>query len=647
MFRLETLGGLALTSGGSERPQPRRRLALFARLALPGDHGVGREELLALLWPERDTEGARHSLDQLLYEARRSLDTSPTVGTSSLRLNAEAFTTDVAEYRAALDAGDSLSAVSLYRGPFLHAFYLRGASEFERWVERQRSLLAADHLRTLESLAAQASREGRPSEAVDWWRRVVAEDRFSSRSAVSLMRALADLGDSAGALEFARLHETIVRSELDSAPDAAVVDLANALRMRPRETGLPTGRIRAPVVDAPATGAVQSRPNRGRRRPRTLTLIALTGLLASSIFAVRELRHDPIRTSVAEPPPAGPHAGATVREPHTTTSIEAHDLYERGKDPVLIRSDSGVRLAIAYLEQATALDSNFAAAYATLASRCATAAFSSDLPVVERRAMYDRAYAAARRAVVLDDSLADAHVQLGYILMVGYNPVVAEAELKRALALDPRSTEAREILVKAYEWTGRPDEAVVEARRAVSLDPLSPALNAELGYALYFARQTAAAVTQLAKVASIQPPLRRVADYRAMALASNGQVHEALAVLRPAKQIPRYQALTAQMLVRSGERAEASEVLGEMLDAESRGLARAGEIVDVYAALGEYDRAFAWLDRAIDEYSLWPEIMGPIYEDLHRDPRFERVYRRLGLAPSAAPPEKARATASR
>jgi hypothetical protein len=76
MLRLRTVGGLSLTSDGGERPQPRRRLALLARLTPSGDAGVGREELLTDFWPERDADAARHSLDQLLYEMRRALGTS-------------------------------------------------------------------------------------------------------------------------------------------------------------------------------------------------------------------------------------------------------------------------------------------------------------------------------------------------------------------------------------------------------------------------------------------------------------------------------------------------------------------------------------------------------------------------------------------
>jgi DNA-binding SARP family transcriptional activator len=104
MFRLQTFGGLALTSGPEARQQPRRRLAVLARLVAAGPPGVSRDELLALFWPDRDLESARHSLDQLLYEARRSLGASPTVGTSQLRLNPVLFECDVLEWASSSEA---------------------------------------------------------------------------------------------------------------------------------------------------------------------------------------------------------------------------------------------------------------------------------------------------------------------------------------------------------------------------------------------------------------------------------------------------------------------------------------------------------------------------------------------------------------
>ena len=644
MLRLETFGGLALTSAHEERPQPRRRLALLARLAASGTRGVSRDELLALFWPERDLESARHALDQLLYEARRAFGLSPMVGTATIRLDPEVIASDVTEWTVARERDELAAAVALYRGPFLQGFYVSGSPEFERWVETTRTQMAAEHRSTLERLANHASAEGRRMDAVAWWRRLAMEDRLGTRTALGLMRALAEAGDRSGALEFARVHERIVRAELESAPDPAVVAFAEALRT---EIGVPVAVVRAVVEDgaiaAPTTSADRSRRAKSASRTPRAAIVVAALLLIAAAFVVPRARGyiGGVANQVA--PTASPmlarpilltaasaHTRAAIRE---TTNIEAYELYERGRDPTLVRSDSGVRTAIANLRQAVALDTNYAAAYATLASRYATAAWGTSLPPSERPEMYARGVAAARRAIALDDSLADAHAELGYLFGMSYHVPASIAELERAVALDSSASETYEYLAKAYEWAGRPDDAVSAARRGVDADPLSAGANAELGNALCFARQYDSALAQLTRVAAVRPPLRRTATYIAEVYAATGRWSEAIAVLRPvAAHQPHAFGLLGYALARSGARDEARRLLGQMLSDESAGLAPAAGIAEIYAGLGEYDRAFVWLERSFDDYSLRPRIMGPLFDELRADSRFERVRSRLGLA---------------
>src|SRR6185437_4288655 len=256
MLRLETFGGLALTDRQEERPQPRRRLALLARLAPSGGKGVSRDELLALLWPEGDSESARHSLDQLLYETRRALGASPAVGGATLRLDPAVISCDFAEWEAALRRADLEAAVALYRGPFLQGFFLNGSATFEQWADTVRSQLTATYRRTLESLATSTAARGKLHESIAWWRQLAAEDRIGSRVALGLMQAPTESGDRAGALEFFRVHERIVRPELDAPPDPAVSAFAHTLRSTTVRSPEPVNRApeapAAPVVERAA-----------------------------------------------------------------------------------------------------------------------------------------------------------------------------------------------------------------------------------------------------------------------------------------------------------------------------------------------------------------------------------------------------------
>ncbi|HEY8310502.1 MAG TPA: hypothetical protein VIG47_08095, partial [Gemmatimonadaceae bacterium] len=189
-----------------------------------------------------------------------------------------------------------------------------------------------------------------------------------------------------------------------------------------------------------------------------------------------------------------------------------------------------------------------------------------------------------------------------------------------------------ELLAPTDELLDRPGDAIAAARAGVSRDPLSPSANAELGHALYFGRHYAEALARLAPLASLQPPLRRVPGYMGEVYLAMGRWSEAIAVLRPvASQSPLHPGLYAYALARTGSRSGAMGMLTRMLADESAGRATSFDIAEVYIALGDNDRAFVWLDRSFDDYSLGSSIMGPLFAEFRADPRFDRIRKRLGV----------------
>ena len=230
-LRLEVLGGLSLSGGApSGLGHQRRRLALLAVVAASGDRGVSRDQLQVLFWPDSAPEAARHALDQLLYSMRRALGESVFLGINPLQLNPAVVSSDVADFQSALSRSALADAVTLYRGAFLNGFFLPDAHEFERWAELQRAQLSASYRSALEKLAVQAEYAGDRSGAVGWWRQLANEDALSGRTALRLMRALAAVGDRAAALQHARVYETLVRQELETAPDPEIVAYLEELR---------------------------------------------------------------------------------------------------------------------------------------------------------------------------------------------------------------------------------------------------------------------------------------------------------------------------------------------------------------------------------------------------------------------------------
>ena len=196
MYRLETLGSLALADGPAAAvTTQRRRLALLALLAVAGERGLTRDKLVAYLWPDSPSDNARHALEQLLYELRRQLGEPVLLGPDPLRLNPEIITSDVTQFRQAIASGAPAEAVDLYRGPFLDGFFLSDAGEFERWAEEERSQLAGKYARALECLADAARDSNDYAAEIGWRRRLVAMDQLNGGSALRLMHALASAGD--------------------------------------------------------------------------------------------------------------------------------------------------------------------------------------------------------------------------------------------------------------------------------------------------------------------------------------------------------------------------------------------------------------------------------------------------------------------
>ena len=190
-----------------------------------------------------------------------------------------------------------------------------------------------------------------------------------------------------------------------------------------------------------------------------------------------------------------------------TTSPEAHDAYLRALYFIDLDDKEGAIKCLQYLQEATAKDPNYAAAYALLVP-CYDLAYYFDLLSGSEAASKEKA--AAMKAVKLDDGLAEAH----YVLADDYfehdwDFSSAEREYKRALELDPNSSSAHEGYSNYQMLTGTMDKGVQEIRRAHELDPLSLHIADTIGWTLSYARRYDEAVDQFRKVLEMNPNYRR------------------------------------------------------------------------------------------------------------------------------------------
>lgn len=332
-YRLRTFGTLAL--GGREddtllgkHGHQRRRLALLAVLAAAGRLGRSRDQLLLLFWPDATQSHARHSLEQLLYAIRSSIDEAVFAGVNPVSLNADVVGSDVAEFQGALDRGDLEGAVNAYRGPFLDGFYLGDAPDFDQWLEAERARMERSYSGALERLAQSAEAAQDHATAVRWWRRLAETDPVSSKNATGLIRALMNAGDHAAALQYAEHYEAVVMEELGTSVGPAIANLVADVRAKAKSERVtapksppapPRPKPHATFVAAGPTRIDQPEPRRSpHRRPATYVLgaLAIFAVIATAAWVRTSRGHSTAR-------PAGGKSIAVL--PFANVSGDQHD----------------------------------------------------------------------------------------------------------------------------------------------------------------------------------------------------------------------------------------------------------------------------------------------------------------------------------
>jgi tetratricopeptide (TPR) repeat protein len=316
--------------------------------------------------------------------------------------------------------------------------------------------------------------------------------------------------------------------------------------------------------------------------------------------------------------------------PRYVPDIAAYEWFQRGTDPGLARGASGQREALEYFQRAIEIDSMYPAAWAGM-SRVALQLWSG-APQEERPEWMDLAERGALRAVTVGPSDPDAQAAQGWVRLALNDYSGAERALTRALALDPSATRGHEGLARAYMMTGRPQAELVEARLGVDVDPGSYSALRELALALAMNGRCEDALDGLEGMKRLTPPAGVAGVIAGMCYDSRQEWDEAIAEFRWASGLGAAfgPALLAHSLARAGRRDEARAILSELLAGASESHGAFG-VATVYAGLGDYDQAFSWLERAVEEGSVNNYIVHPIFADLHRDTRFRRVEREMGI----------------
>jgi TolB-like protein/Tfp pilus assembly protein PilF len=318
-----------------------------------------------------------------------------------------------------------------------------------------------------------------------------------------------------------------------------------------------------------------------------------------------------------------------------TTSGEAYQLYLKGRYHVQKVTAPELQTGIHYLEQATAIDPNYALAYVGIADAYRTASAADIQPSL----VVPKAIEAAEKAVQLDDGLAMAHGQLGVLaIWYDWDPPAAERHLERALELDPNNADAHLYYAHLLSNQGRHDEAFREAERARELEPFNTRISALQGLFLVNAGRTDEALSRLQAAIGLDPNHFLPHQFAAMAYIEKGMYPEAIAEARRAVEVTNRSvthplALLGYAFARSGDEAQARAMLQELLAASRSRYVSPYGVAQLYNVLGEHDEAIAWLERGFDARDHKMNLLktDPKWTNLHGDPRYEDLVRRIGF----------------
>ena len=285
--------------------------------------------------------------------------------------------------------------------------------------------------------------------------------------------------------------------------------------------------------------------------------------------------------------------------------------------------------AIEHFNRAIALDPKYAAPYAALAHAWWMRGVLGPLSLKEVAAP---AREAALAALARDERNVEAYAALAYVQgMFDWDWNRAQATIQRAVTLEPNSVDARYVHALLLMAMNRLDEAVSEIDYAARLDPLSAQVQSTYGRVLYRARRFDEARARLERALELEPRNGQAYGRLAEIHEQLGRYDDAIALLDkldslsglPATQVA---IARARILARAGRTNEARKLLADVPP-------QSPQRAEVFAALGENDAAFASLFRALDQRDSWLLFIksDPIFDGLHRDPRWAVVLRRMNL----------------
>jgi TolB-like protein/DNA-binding winged helix-turn-helix (wHTH) protein/Flp pilus assembly protein TadD len=324
------------------------------------------------------------------------------------------------------------------------------------------------------------------------------------------------------------------------------------------------------------------------------------------------------------------------------TNPDAYLAYLEGRFYWNQRSVPALERAIVHLRQATQLDSNYALAYSGLADAYCSLGVIGDVAAGE---VFPKARIAAEKALALDSSLAEAHTSLAYVkFSYDWDWNGAEAEFKRAIALNPNYATAHQWYGQFLRLMGREKEAIAEGEKSLNLDPLSLIINVEAGLPYFYLDRYDEALRHYRKALEMEPNFALAHHDIGWVFEAQGKYPEAIEEFERAVQISDVAALWSALghaYGMAGRKQDATRVLRRLEELSKKHYVAPTYESTVYLGLGEYDRAMDLYEKSYDERCwamVWFKI-GHNLKPLRGTPRFEKLLQKMNFPADASSPE--------
>jgi tetratricopeptide (TPR) repeat protein len=320
---------------------------------------------------------------------------------------------------------------------------------------------------------------------------------------------------------------------------------------------------------------------------------------------------------------------------HGSDDLQAYELYAKARYHWSRRTPEQIRLAISEFQQATERDPRFALAYAGLSNAYAIAA--SGLPAPER---FPKALLAARKALELDESMAEAHTALAFVTYRWeWRFAEADASFRRAIALRPDYVLARHWHGELLSLLGRPEEAAASLRRALELEPESVPVRVDLCWALNRARRYDEAIAACREAESRDAKEWRAPRGLGLAFEGKGRGDEAIQHYLRSESLRGASAATlAELRAAFDEQGMPGYWRGRIALIQRAAKSgqvpygSAGAFAVIYAGIGEREEALRWLASSLEARDEGPlSLLDPRWDALRSEPRFLELKRRVGL----------------